>query len=113
MKFNFINQSIIIKVGLFQKKKKKKSCFICFNESPLKVIKVKKLKNASYLILKALFVLKIFKFCLDFLVISEKWLDQKDKVTFKIYDVPTWLINNFNMLSNTSQSKGNQVMKFG
>ena len=33
-----------------------KKCFICFNETPLKMI-----KNAFYLILKVLFVLKIFK----------------------------------------------------
>ena len=31
--------------------------FICLNKSPLKIM-----KNALYLILKALFVLKIFKF---------------------------------------------------
>ena len=36
---------------------KKKKCFICFNESPLKMT-----KNAFYFILKALFVLKTFKF---------------------------------------------------
>ena len=36
-----------------------KIIFICFNESPLKMI-----KNAFYLIIKALFVLKIFK-CLS------------------------------------------------
>ena len=35
----------------------KKICFICLNESPLKMM-----KNAFYFILKALFVLKIFKF---------------------------------------------------
>ena len=35
----------------------KRNCFICFNESPLKMV-----KNASYFILKALFVLNIFKF---------------------------------------------------
>ena len=35
----------------------KKNCFICFNESPLKIM-----KNAFYLILKTLFVFKIFKF---------------------------------------------------
>ena len=34
-----------------------KKCVICFSESPLKTI-----KNAFYFILKALFVLKIFKF---------------------------------------------------
>ena len=35
----------------------KKIIFICFNESPSKMM-----KNAFYFILKALFVLKIFKF---------------------------------------------------
>ena len=35
----------------------KKICFICFIESPLKIM-----KNAFYFILRALFVLKIFKF---------------------------------------------------
>ena len=34
-----------------------KILFICFNESPLKIM-----KNAFYFILKALFVLKIFKY---------------------------------------------------
>ena len=34
-----------------------KTCFICFNESPLKFMKA-----AFYFILKAFFVLKIFKF---------------------------------------------------
>ena len=42
------------KVGLSPSKK---NCVICFIESPLK-----KTKNAFYFILKALFVLKIFKF---------------------------------------------------
>ena len=35
----------------------KNICFICFNESPLEMV-----KNAFYFILKALFVLKVFKF---------------------------------------------------
>ena len=35
----------------------KKNCVICFDESPLKMM-----KNAFYFILKVLFVLKIFKF---------------------------------------------------
>ena len=53
---------------------------ILATESPLKMI-----NNASYSYLKALFVLKIFKF-----------LSQKDKVNFKIYDVKTWFTNNYN-----------------
>ena len=43
-----------LKVGLSPSKK---NCVICFIESPLKMM-----KNAFYFILKALFVLKIFKF---------------------------------------------------
>ena len=43
-----------LKVGLSPSKK---NCFICLIESPLKMI-----KNAFYFILKALFVLKKFKF---------------------------------------------------
>ena len=43
-----------IEVGLLPSKK---SCFICLNESPLKMM-----KDVFNVILKALFVLKIFKF---------------------------------------------------
>ena len=46
--------SAVIKVRLSPSKR---NCFICFNESPLKMV-----KNDFYFILKALFVLKIFKF---------------------------------------------------
>ena len=42
------------KVGLLHSKN---SCFICFNEDPLKTM-----KNAFHLISKALFVLKIIEF---------------------------------------------------
>ena len=47
------------------------------------------MKNVFYFILKALFVLKIFKF-LSWLfghVEETAWLEWKDKVDFKIYDV--------------------------
>ena len=43
-----------LKVGLSPSEK---NCVVCFIESPLKVT-----KNVFYFILKALFVLKIFKF---------------------------------------------------
>ena len=46
--------NFFIKVGLSPSKK---DCVICFNESPLKMM-----KNAFYFILKSLFVLKVFKF---------------------------------------------------
>ena len=41
-------------------------------------------------------VSRYLNFCLDFLVIQKKRLDQKDKVNFKFYDVTTWLSNNYN-----------------
>ena len=41
-------------------------------------------------------------------------LDEKNQVSFEIYDVTTWLINNcMHILPNISRSKGNQTMKFG
>ena len=55
-----------------------------FVENPLKMM-----KNAFYFILKAILVLKIFKFL--------SWLfSHVDKVNFKIYDVTIWLTNNWN-----------------
>ena len=68
------------------------------NEMPLKMM-----KNAFYLMLKALFVLEIFTFL----------------VNFKIHDIKDWTTNNYDtqycpttILPNISRSKGNQVMKF-
>ena len=51
------------------------------------------MKNAFYFILKALFVLKIFKFLYSLFGHVEKRLDLKDKVNFKIYDVTGRLTN--------------------
>ena len=54
------------------------------------------MKNAFYFILKALFVLKIFK-CFSWLFGHvENRLDQEDKAYFKIYGITTWLENNYN-----------------
>ena len=53
-------------------------------------------KNAFNFTLKGLFVLKIFKFLSSFFDHVEKRPDQKDKGNFKMYDVTTWLTNNFN-----------------
>ena len=61
------------------------------SESPLK-----KMKNAFYLILKALFVLKIFKFLFCLFGHGERTACLKDKDNFKIYDTTTWLTNNYN-----------------
>ena len=51
---SFFLNVFLIKFGLSPSKK---NCFICFNESPLKLM-----KNIFYLILKVIFVLKIYKF---------------------------------------------------
>ena len=54
------------------------------------------MKNAFYLTLEALFVLKIFKFLSWLFGHVAKRLDKKDKVNFKFYDVTAWLTNNRN-----------------
>ena len=54
------------------------------------------MKNPFCLTLKALSVLKIFKFVSWLSDHVEKRLDQKDKVNFRIYEVISWLINNCN-----------------
>ena len=48
---------VIIDYGVIRTLTIKKAYFVCFNESPLKMV-----KNVFYFKLKALFVLKIFKF---------------------------------------------------
>ena len=45
------------------------------------------MKNAFYFILKALFLLRIFKVFVLTFGHAENQLDEKDKVEFKIYDV--------------------------
>ena len=60
-------------------------------ESPLKMM-----KNDFYFTSKALFVLKIFKFLSWLFRHVVKWLDKKDKVDFKFYEVTAWLTNNCN-----------------
>ena len=87
----------------------KKNRFICFNESPLKMI-----NNALNFILKAFFVLKIFKFLFWLFGYVKKRLDQKYKVNFNIYDVTIRLTNSCNTyIVQFSRSKENQTMKFG
>ena len=54
------------------------------------------MKNAFYFILKALFVIKIFKFLSWLFGHVEKRLDEKDKINFEIDDVTAWLANNYN-----------------
>ena len=65
-------------------------------------------------ILKALFVLKLFKFFTRLFGHKEKGLDQNHKINFKIHDVTPGLETiAIYILPNISQSKGNQTMKFG
>ena len=54
------------------------------------------MENAFCFILKALFVLKIFKFLVwNFGHVEETaWLESK--FNFKIFDVTTWLTSNYN-----------------
>ena len=60
------------------------------------------MKNAFYITLKAVFVLKIFKFLSQYFDHVEKWLDYKDKVNFKIYDATNWIKNNCNTHSKVN-----------
>ena len=58
--------------------------------------------------------LRYLKFCLDFFGRVTKWLDQKNKVNFKIYDGTDWLkIIVIHILPNILRHKDNQTMKFG
>ena len=84
------NKNLKIKIKKSDSHLPKKICFICFNDSPSKVM-----KNAFYFILKALF-LTYLNFYLDFLGMQKKRLDQKDRANFEIYDVTGWLTKNGN-----------------
>ena len=54
------------------------------------------MKNAFYFTAKALYVLKILQFLSSLFGHVAKWLDKKNKVNFKFYDVTAWLTNNCN-----------------
>ena len=54
------------------------------------------MKNYFYFNLKALFILKVFKFLPVLFGHVKKWLNDKDKVNFKIYDATTCLTKNYN-----------------
>ena len=84
---DFRSISSIMKVGLSPSGK---NCVICFIESPLKIM-----KNAFYFILKALFILKIFKvFVMTFWSCSKKGVIRK--IHDKIHDVTGRITNTFN-----------------
>ena len=52
---------------------------------------------------------RCFSFCLNLL-----WVDKKDKVNFKIYDVATCLTSNCNtLIAQFLRCKGNQAVKLG
>ena len=73
----------LVKVGLSPSKK---MCVICFTESPSETI-----KNAFYLILKALFVLEILKFLLWLFVPVEKTaLYSTSYLFFEFWLVDIW-----------------------
>ena len=72
------------------------------------------MRNFFYFVLKAFFVLKVFKFFYDILVMQEKQGDQKDKVNFKFMTSQNGLQTiAIGILRNISQSKGDQATKFG
>ena len=53
----------------------------------------KMMKNAFYFNSKTIFVLKIFKFLSWLFGHVTTWVDKKDKVNFKFYEVTAWLAN--------------------
>ena len=67
----------------------KKFGFIYFNRRPLNVM-----KNAFYSMLKALYVIKIFKVLSDVFGDVRKRIDKKVKINLKIDDVTDWTNNN-------------------
>ena len=84
----------------------KKFCIICFIESPLK-----RMKEAFYFILKALFVLKIFK-VLSFWSCGRNGLIRKIQLTSKlITSKPGQQIITINIFPSISRSKFNWTMK--
>ena len=77
-------------------------------ESPLKMM-----KNAFYFTIKALFVIKMLKFCLDLLIMYKKGLIRKIRLTSKFMtSQPGKQTIAVHILSNMSSSKSNQTMKF-
>ena len=65
--------------------------YISIKESPSKLMKI-----AFYFILKALFILKMFK-RLSWLFdnVKKTRIDCQDKVNCRIHDITTWLTNNY------------------
>ena len=86
--------------------------FICFNETPLKIM-----KNAFYFILKALFVLKVFKF-LSWLfghesLVTGRWSLVKIRLISKFMKLqPSYQTITIYTLPNISRSESNKTIKF-
>ena len=75
-------------------------------ENPLKMMKY---IYYFYFMLKALFVLKIYKLLSWLFGHVGKWFDLKAKFNFKIYDVTEWTTYNYNTyIPQYLRSKGNQ-----
>ena len=71
------------------------------------------IKNAFYFTSKALFVLKIFEFCLYFLVVQQNGLIRKVRLISKFMtSQPGQQTIVIHILPYISRSKGNQTMKF-
>ena len=86
-----------------------KICVICLIERSLKMM-----KNSFYFILKALFVLKIFKFLSRLFGHAKNGLVRKIRSASKsITSQPGLQTIAIHILPNISESKGNQAMKFG
>ena len=72
------------------------------------------MKNAFYFTSKALFLLKIFKFCLDFLVLWQNGLIGKIRLIAEfITSQPGKQTVVIHVVSNILRNKDNQVMRFG
>ena len=95
-----------IKVGLSPSEK---TCLICFNESPLKIM-----ENTFYFILKALFVFKIFKFLpWRFGHVEKSFIRKIRLISTFMASQPGQQTITIHILPNISRSKGNQTMIFG
>ena len=95
-----------IKVGLSPSEK---TCLICFNESPLKIM-----ENTFCFILKALFVFKIFKFLpWRFGHVEKSFIRKIRLISTFIASQPGQQTITIRILPNISRSKGNQTMIFG
>ena len=72
------------------------------------------MKNAFYVALKALFVLKYSNFCLDFLVLQKNDLIIEIRLILKFMSSKSGKqIIIIHVLLNISRSKDNQTMRFG